>query len=300
VAPPRGIEHLHLYRGSFLDVGDRRAWVIGSPAESQRPVPRGQVLEGDAASVADRIREGGWVLLSKTVASELGVGVGERVVLPTAVPIELRVAALTTNMGWPPGAIVLNADDYAHAWGSDAASAIQATLSPGTTPREGAQALRSALGPTSGLVVQTAAVRERDQRAASREGLVRLSQIATLVLVSAMIAMAAAMTGLIWQRRPFLASVKLEGYSSGELLRALVLQAALLVGAGCAIGATFGLLGQRLLALALTEVTGFPVAYKLAWHDALLTCFAVTFVVVAVVAVIGYRAAQVEPGGESA
>lgn len=292
---PNGIARIDSYRGSFLDVGDRRVWVIGSPAAARRPVPGNQVRDGDAALVESRIKAGGWVLLSTRVASDLGVGVGDRVVLPTPVSFPLRVAALTTNMGWPPGAIVLNADDYAHAWGSDAVSALHATLSPGTSPEEGKRALRAALGAQSGLDVQTAQTRERDQRAASREGLVRLGQIAALVLVSAVIAMAAAMAGLIWQRRDFLAFVKLEGYSSGEVWRALVVQAALLVGAGCAIGAAFGLLGQQLLARALMEVTGFPVDYALAWPNALITCLVVTIVVVLVVALFGRRAAQVEP-----
>ena len=116
-----------------------------------------------------------------------------------------------------------------------------------------------------------------------------------LVLVCAMIAMAAAMAGLIWQRRPFLASVKAEGYGSGELWRSLVLQVALLVGAACAIGSAFGLLGQRLLARALTDVTGFPVVYSPAWSSALFACLAVAVAVVAIVAAVGYRAARVDP-----
>ncbi|MDO8187280.1 ABC transporter permease [Conexibacter sp. JD483] len=290
-----GIDRIDSYRGSFLDIGDRRVWVIGSPTTARHPVPRGQVREGDTALVAPRIRAGGWVVLSTRVASELDVGVGDRVVLPTPVPTSLRVAALTTNLGWPPGTIVLNADDYARLWGSEQVSALQATLSPGTSPEEGARALRAALGPGSGLDVQTSQTRERDQRAASREGLVRLSQIALLVLASAAIAMAAAMAGLIWQRREFLAFVKLEGYSTGEVWRALVVQAALLVGAGCVLGACFGLLGQQLLARALMEVTGFPVDYALAWPNALITCVIVTAVVVLVVALFGRRAAGVEP-----
>jgi putative ABC transport system permease protein len=295
VEVPRGIARIDGYRGSFLDVGDRRVWVIGSPSSAARPVPRNQVREGDAALVESRIRAGGWVLLSTRVASDLGVHAGDRVVLPTPVPVPLRVAAVTTNMGWPPGAIVLNAHDYARAWGSDAVSALHATLSRGTSLEQGEQALRTALGTRSGLDVQTSQTREGDQRAASREGLVRLSQIAVLVLVSAAIAMAAAMAGLIWQRREFLAFVKLEGYSTAEIWRALVVQAGLLVGAGCVIGAVFGLLGQQLLARALMEVTGFPVDYALAWPNALSTCLVVTTVVVLVVAVFGHQAAQVEP-----
>ncbi|HEU4738255.1 MAG TPA: FtsX-like permease family protein [Solirubrobacterales bacterium] len=295
IAPPPGIERLDGYRGSFLDIGDRRVWVLGPPASARSSLLGGQVVTGDEGSAQRRIRRGGWTAISADVAAELGVGVGDRVLLPTPVPIELRVAALTTNLCWPSGAIVLNASDYARAWGSTEVSALIATPERGTTPAAAARSLRAALGPRSGLVVQTAAERERDQRAASRDGRTRLIQITALVLLCATIAMAAAMAGLIWQRRPFLASVKAEGYSSGELWRSLVLQAALLVGAGCAIGAAVGLLGQRLLSHALTDVTGFPVIYTPAWSSALLACVAVAAAVVTIVAAVGYRAATVDP-----
>lgn len=281
------------YRGSFLDVGDRRVWVLGAPATAARPLPHGQLVDGDTARATRRLRAGGWAVVSSALAADEGLEVGERFVLPSPVPTTLRVSALSTNLGWPPGAIVVNAADYARAWGSDDVSALQATLAPGATPAQGVRALRAALGPRSGLDVQTAAERERDQRAASREGLTRLTQIAVLVLVSAMIAMAAAMAGMIWQRRAFLAAMKVEGYGTAELWRSLLLEAAVLMGAGCVVGAAFGLLGQSLLSQTLTVVTGFPVDYSAAVAGALLSCAGVTVVAVAIVAAFGHRAARV-------
>lgn len=294
VRPPRDvIRGLARYRGSFLDIGDRRAWVLGAPVSARRPIPRGQMVEGETARATRLLRAGGWVVVSKALADQQDWRTGERIVLPSPVPTPLRVAALSTNLGWPPGAIVLNADDYARAWGGDDVTALQAMLAPGVTPAQGAQALRAALGPGSGLDVQTAAQRERDQRAASREGLSRLTQIAALVLISAMIAMAAAMAGMIWQRRAFLAAMKIEGYGTGELWRSLLLEAAVLMGAGCLVGAAFGLLGQSLLSRALTVVTGFPVDYSPAVLGALLSCAAVTVVSVSIIAVLGHRAARI-------
>ncbi|MBS1869651.1 MAG: ABC transporter permease [Actinobacteria bacterium] len=292
--PPGVISRFADFRGSFLDVGDRRIVVYGSPASARRPIPRGQMIDGDTTRATRLLRAGGWAVVSAALANQLGLRVGQRFVLPSPVPTPLRVSALSTNMGWPPGAMVLNSDDYARAWGSDDVSAVHATLAPGVTQAEGAQELRRALGPRSGLDVQTAAQRERDQRAASREGLTRLTEIAALVLVAAMIAMAAAMAGMIWQRRAFLARMKVEGYSAGELWRSLLLEAAVLVGAGCAIGALFGLLGQSLLSRALTSVTGFPVLYSVAVVDALLSCAAVTLVSVAIIGVFGRRAASID------
>lgn len=294
VSRPAGIAALADYRGSFLDIADRRIWVFGSPASARRPFPRGQMIDGNAAQATRRLRVGGWAVVSAALAGDLGLHVGERFTLPSPVPLPLRVSALSTNMGWPPGAIVLNARDYARAWGSADVSAVTATLAPGTTPAEGRRLLRAALGPRSGLVVKTALERERALNAGSRQGLSRLTQIAELVLVSAMIAMAAAMAGMILQRRAFLASMKIEGYSTGELWRSLLLESAVLVGTGCAVGAVFGLLGQSLLSRALTSVTGFPVAYSVAAVDAILSCVLVTVIAVAIIGAFGQRAARID------
>ena len=41
LAPLRRIARLDAYRGGFLDIGDRRVWILGPPASAQRPFPRG-------------------------------------------------------------------------------------------------------------------------------------------------------------------------------------------------------------------------------------------------------------------
>ncbi|HXN37328.1 MAG TPA: hypothetical protein VN892_04765 [Solirubrobacteraceae bacterium] len=48
--------------------------------------------------------------------SEQHLRIGSRVTLPTPIPTSFRVAALSTNIGWAPGAIIMSAADYAHAW----------------------------------------------------------------------------------------------------------------------------------------------------------------------------------------
>jgi putative ABC transport system permease protein len=295
VRPGNGIERIDVYRGGFLDLGDHRVRVFAPPADRPRLLSDSQLITSDPATVAKRLAQGGWIVVSDAIARERGLHEGDRFTLPSPVPTTLRVAALSTNMGWPPGAIVLNADDFARAWGSDDVTAILATLAPGTSPGDGRRALTDALGSSTDLAVYTASQREHDQDEAARAGVARLAQIATLVLISAVIAMAAAMAGLIWQRRLFLAGVKIEGYSTSELWRALLLEAAVLIGAGCAIGATFGLLGQGLLSRALTSVTGFPVIYRFAAAGAILTCLAVTVAAVVIVGLLGQRAASVAP-----
>lgn len=290
-----GIKRLAIFRSGFLDIGDRRVRVLAPPADGPRLVSHVQLLKGDVESVDKRLRAGGWVVVSVAIARDHALDIGDRFALPTPVPATLRVAGLSTNIGWPPGGIVLNADDYARAWGSDDASAILATLSPGISPGAGQRALRALLGPGSALAVATASERQRDQDASGRAGVRWLVQMAALVLICAVIAMASAMAGLIWQRRSFLVGIKVEGYDTAELWRALMLEAGILISAGCVVGVAFGLLGQALVSRALTSVTGFPVVYSPATASALLTCLAVTGAAVVIVVLFGRRAVGVAP-----
>jgi putative ABC transport system permease protein len=289
------VQAVRRYRGSFLDVGDQRAWVIAPPRATRRLIPPSQLRQGDLGDATARIRAGGWVMLSDAVAKELSVGVGDPVVLPSPVPIRFRVAALSSNLAWPAGAIVLNADDYARAWGVGTASALQVDVAPGASIDRAKRDVERTLGPDLPLRVETKDERIQRHYTASRQGLSRLTQISVLVLVSAALAMAAAMGGMIWQRRPTLAALKVHGFPEVELWRALLLESGLLLGTGCLIGAVFGLYGQILLSRALETITGFPVFYSAAGLVALGILAVVTIVAVAVLAIPGWLAVRVRP-----
>ena len=79
--------------------------------------------------------------------------------------------------------------------------------------------------------------------------------------------MAAAMGNMVWQRRPRLAKLKLEGFPRAELWRTILLESFLLLGVGCLSGAVFGLYGQQLLDRALANVINFPVVYSFGVAD---------------------------------
>lgn len=290
-----GVAALHLYRGSFLDYADRRIWVLGPSGSAARPIPPSQLVDGNLTQATERIREGGWAVVSRSIADEHHLTIGRRFTLPTPVPTTLRVAALSTNMGWAPGAIILNAEDFARAWGSGSISAYNIIVAPGASAMRVRDEAQLALGPRSGLAAETTAHRELRHRAASRQGLSRLTQISTLVLIAAMLAMAVAMAAMIWQRRSRLADMKVDGFGRGVLWRALLLESVLLLGAGCSIGAVFGVYGQLLLSHALATVTGFPVVFSVEALVAVGSFTLVTAVAVAIVAVPGYIAARVRP-----
>jgi putative ABC transport system permease protein len=290
-----GVRSVGSYRGGFLEYGGRRVWVLAPPLTTSSPIPPGEIVAGDLASADARLREGGWAVISRLLAVQHHLHIGQAFTLPAPRNTTLRVAALTTNLGWPPGAIILNAADYARAWGSPNPSAYNVMLAPSASPTTVLDEIRGLLGRGSGLAVETASRREQAQQSVSRQGLGRLTQIAVLMLVAGVLATATVMGAAIWQRRRRFARMKVQGYGSRTLWLALICESALLIGAGCLIGACLGVYGQLLLGRALMTVTGFPVVLSANAAVAFAGFMLVTVVAAACIAIPGYRAASVAP-----
>jgi putative ABC transport system permease protein len=290
------VARVRVFRGGFLDLDNRRVLVLAASAGSSDLLPSGEVMSGSVPLSRARLNAGGWIALSQSLANEWKLNVGDRFTLASPRPQKYRVAATITNLGWPPGTILMNADQYATAWGSSDVSAYQLDFRPDIAEGTGLSAARAALHEVApGLVVQSAGQHERNILRAQRQGLARLTQIAVLVLIAAALAMAAAMGAMIWQRRARLAGMKVDGYSTSELWRALLWETALLLSAGCAIGAAFGLYGQLLLTHALINTTGFPVVFSVGVPVAVVSLAMVTAIALAMVALPGYLTVQVKP-----
>ena len=290
-----GIREVRAYRAGLLDYGQRRVWVLAPPNAATQLVPGRQILAGNAALATSRVRGGAWAAVSQTIADERHLHIGQTFTLPAPKPTTFRVAALITNMGWSPGAIIISADDYARAWGSADPSAYNVILKPGASPPLVEREIGNALGAVSGLGVDTTAQLDRRKEAATRQGLVQLSQISEMVLLGAILAMAAAMGSMLWQRRPRLAQLKLDGLSDVAVWRALLLETGLLLGTGCSIGAIFGLYGELAMTRALVAITGYPVISSLGVLVAVGSFALVSAVAVVIVAIPGYLAARVHP-----
>jgi putative ABC transport system permease protein len=289
------VDHVRLYRAGLLDLADRRAWVIGQPRDVKDPIPPRQVVDGDPARAATDIQRGGWASVSKALATDLDLHVGQRFTLATPRPISLRVAAITTNLGWSSGAVVLGADDFARAWGGPAIAAYQVQLRPGTSPDDGRRAIAAALGPRSALRVETGTQRGDRQRAISRSGLARLREITTVTLIAAILAMGASMTGLLWQHRPLVRRLKVHGPPTSFIWRMLLIETGVLFGVGALTGGLFGLLGQILGTKGVQVVTGFPAVETLRLDVVATTMALVVAASLLVIAVPGYLVARVRP-----
>jgi putative ABC transport system permease protein len=284
------------YQGALLDVGNRRLWVRARAASAPRQLEASQIVEGDLAGASARLRHSGWASVSSGFADERDLKVGDSFTLPTpAGDARLRVAALTTNIGWTPGALTLSAADFRRYWRQSAPTAFEVQLKRGVSPEAGRLAVRRALGDRPGLVVQTLAQREAVYRKSARQGLRTLGQISTLLLITAALAVAAALSAAIWMRRSWFASLKTKGFSSMQLLRTLLWESAIVLGVGCLVGAVLGVYGHELASRWLVMSTGFPAPFAFGETQVLAVLGIVAGVALAIVALPGLRAARIPP-----
>lgn len=288
------VRSVRTYQGGLLDVGSRRLWIRARPPADSVILQRSQMVQGDYEQASSRIRRGGWAAISEGFAAERHLHVGSAFTLPTpSGPARLRVAAVTTNAGWPPGAITIDTGDYARYWRSSEPAALEVSLKRGVSPAAGAAAVRRALSGHPALKVQTVAQRDAQFESNARQGLHSLSEISTLLLLAAALAVAAALSATIWQRRPRLASLKVQGFDRRQLWRALLLESAIVLGIGCLAGALLGVYGHALAARELRLTTGFPAPFALSELHVLVTLALVAGIAMLVIAVPGLAAARV-------
>jgi putative ABC transport system permease protein len=296
VAATPGVSGVSEYRGSFFDWGGRRAWIIARPAAATASVLQGQILDGRAQTAADRLRKGGWIVVSKQIAREHHLKVGAIAPLPTPSGfVDFRLAATSTNFGWPTGVIFMSANDYAKAFATSTLTALGVSLRPGADAARAKAAIERGLGPNNGLEVITPGERAARIESSGGEGLGQLGEIATLLIVAAIVAMAAALGSSIWQQRISLASLRVEGTRPSRLRRLLLVEALVMLSAGCATGALAGVYGQLIIDSYLKHVTGFPVATLVTAAHPLEIVVLVLLVVLAIAAIPGWLASRVPP-----
>jgi putative ABC transport system permease protein len=296
IAQIPGVESVRLFQGGFLELGNRRVWIIARPAGANRQVLESQISDGNATTAVTRLGQPGWIAISRQIAEEHHARVGDALTLPTPSGEErFRIAATTTNLAWSPGVIFMSTADYSHFWATTLPTALGVALARGASVAGVQHAIERVLGGASGLQVSTAHAREASIDALTSEGLSQLGEISTLLLIAAILALAAALSSAIWQRRISLAGLRLSGVRPHRLRLILLTEAGLMLGAGCVTGALAGIYGQIVIDRYLAHVTGFPVASLGASFRPLEILALVIVVVLAIVAVPGWFASRVSP-----
>jgi len=187
----------------------------------------------------------------------------------------------------------LGGGEYARLWRSREAAALEVDLKRGVSTAAGLAAVRTALRSRPGLWIRPAAVRAGEAEDSARQGLHTLGQISTLLIVAAALAVAAALSASVWQRRIRLASLKIQGYRPDQLWAGLLMESATMLGIGALLGAVVGIYGHALASRWLTAATGFPAPFAFAGPQILFTLGLITAITLAVMALPGLAAARV-------
>ncbi|HSZ13245.1 MAG TPA: FtsX-like permease family protein [Solirubrobacteraceae bacterium] len=291
-----GVTGIHTFQSEFMDLPGRRVVILGRPPSTGAALLRSQLIAGNDAAALRHLTEGGWVAVSAQLAREQHVGLGQTLRLPTPTGTAyLKLAATTTNYGWPGGAILMNSTDYSRFWATQAPSALVVDLAPGTNTASARREIAVALGPASGLEAITANTWVNRFDTLAQEGLSRLGEISTLLVIAAILAMVAALGSHIWQQRLAMASLRLSGAPPRRLQRLLLVESVLILGTGCLIGAAAGIYGQLIIDGYLKQVTGFPVASLAASWRPLVILALVLVSALAAVAAPGFSASRVSP-----
>jgi len=291
-----GVASVRVYQGGLLDIGSRRLWIRARPSTDNRIIQASQLLHGNLAQGTMLIRKGGWAAVSNSFATEYHLSVGNVFTLPTpSGNAGFRVAAITTNVGWSPGAITINTNDYRRFWHTSDPTALEVNLLPSISPAQGKRNVEHALAGRPDLHVETLQEREASFEASAREGLRSLGEISTLLLVTAALAVASVLSAAIWQRRARLASLKTQGFDDIQLWRAILLESGIAVVIGCVDGAVLGLYGHALASRWLALATGFPAPFSFGAVQVLIAFAVVTSITLIMVALPGLSAARVSP-----
>jgi putative ABC transport system permease protein len=296
LAHAQGVASVRVYRGGLLDVGERRMWVRARPAGDGTVIEPSQLRQGNLSSATRLIEQGSGAAISSDYANEHHLRVASEMTLPTpSGAAQLTVAAIVTNSGWPAGAITLSASDFSRYWNTTDAAALEVSLQPGASPAQGRRFLAAALQSYPGLQVRTASEREAQSNASAREGLRTLGEISTLLLIAAALAVASALSATVWQRRIRLAALKMQGYDTWQLWRAVVLESAVTIGVGAVVGAVIGVCGHALASRFLEHTTGFPAPFAVGPLQVLFTLGLIGAIALVVIALPGMLAARVSP-----
>lgn len=280
----------------FADVNGHLVLALARPSGTGRQILHTQIVAGNLDRAIREFDSGGWIAASRQLADESHTRVGGllRVNTPTG-PRSFRLAAETSNFGWPEGSLLLNSRDYMSSWATGTPTALAVRLKPGVSIRQGQRAIHALLGDQSGLEVLSAGAWTSRFEALAGEGLGQLGQISTMLVIAAILALAAALSSILWQQRPALSALRLEGSRPHRLARLLLVEASFVLGVGCACGIVAGLAGQLAIDAYLAHVTGFPVQRLATSLRPIEVGVVVALAVLAIVALPGWLASRISP-----
>ncbi len=107
--------------------------------------------------------------------------------------------------------------------------------------------------------------------------------------------MASSIGAALWQRRASLATRRLQSFRPSQIWRMLMIEAGIVITAGCVTGGATGIYAQALMDRYLRLTTGFPAPFTPAGWQTVEVVLLVLAVALPAVAIPAYIASRVPP-----
>jgi putative ABC transport system permease protein len=225
VQPIRMIDQAFGAETFSLLSSDTRAY-LGQAARRNKPW---QVVSGKSPIGPSELHDAPRIVLGQNAAHRLGLAAGDRMRLQTpSGTMDFEVRAVVVDYSSELGAGFIDQRYYVKGWGDKAVDVVNVYLAEGVDGRAAAQQVRARLGGGKALfVTQTQGLRD-EFLSAAHEGFSYARAIELIVLLIALMGVIGTLVAAVLDRTRELGMLRAVGATRGQIVRALVLEAAFL------------------------------------------------------------------------
>jgi putative ABC transport system permease protein len=227
--------HDVVYGDSMITVGGGDLDVVSARGDLPMLTPR----DGKAAMREALARDG--VLVSESLSTKYGKGVGDALVLETSRgPRAFPITGIYRDYSNDRGVAVMDNGVYTRSFGTQAINTIVVYLKPGIAPEEARKRLEATLGPKyHAFAVLNREIRGEVIKIFDQTFLITYALLAIAIVVAAL-GIINTLAALILERSGELALLRLLGMSPAEVRRMIVLESSILGLASTAVGLVMG------------------------------------------------------------
>ena len=223
---------------------------------------------GDAATLLRRLPGARAALLSEPLARRRGLRAGMSLPLDTPTGRhEYEIVGVYRDYSSDRGYVILDRSTYLADFGDSLVSTYALYLKPGVSRAEGAREASRAIGPNELVrVTDTRTIREEVRRVMRRTFAVT-DALEIVAAAVALLSVLGTLAALVLERRREIGVLRAIGASRAQVVRALLLEGALLALSGLALGALTGWLLSGVLVHVLNrESFGWTLTLATPWR----------------------------------
>ncbi len=237
-----GVAAISTYRGSRLDLDGRPVTLIAADL-----APASQagywLIDGQATQVWPAFQTGEAILISEPLAYRRGLGVGDRLDLPTDAGLRsFAIAGVFLDYGSEHGRILLHRSGYERYWRNPTVGSVALFAAPGESLATLRERLQERLGPLQSLMIRS----NRDIQSRTLEIFDRTFTITqvlrVLAILVAVVGVLSALLALHLERAREFAMLRATGMTASEIGRLVSLQTGFMGAAAGLLAIPTGLL----------------------------------------------------------